>query len=486
MAVLTNPRRRLDAEMGWFPGSSPSLAAQAACAELNQVRHMPLTGLAKANALTIAASNWTPNTAAELADHLDHLAQAADAVVIQQVLQEINEDRAVAGFPAVTTMAAAEEALHARKLHWRRMAMSLLERSKTSDMTEALSSIVEQAAGNRDDRRFMHDLVDDYALRMQPFLARETSTAEQLVEKISALAGTRADALPPLIRALERLLETWHSVTLPMQLSYKLRGQRDEDGSKLAYLVRNLSIDLFNEHDRLEEAKQLTFMVGKYFSNLPAISAKVAEDAETLHNISEAAARERDELTYAAELGLLAKSRLAIDPNGVEWRGRRTPLSSVRGARWGAIRRSVNGIPTGTDYLIAWSDGSITTTAEFRNGQIFEAFVPKLWRGVGIRLVNEMTSALRAGGQLRFGNMIVRNETVVLTRRKMFSSEQVEFKWADVSIKSADGSFIVQGPKGSKASEAISYRDVDNAHFLEALVRQAFEKGRLRLSDAFA
>lgn len=154
--------------------------------------------------------------------------------------------------------------------------------------------------------------------------------------------------------------------------------------------------------------------------------------------------------------------------------------------RWGAVKKSVNGIPTGTDYLIAWNDGVSTTTAEFRNGAIFEAFVPRLWQGVGFRLVNEMAAALGAGGELRFGKMIARDDTVVLTQRKMFGSERVEFGWGDVAVRTADGSFIVDGPKGSKASETMSYREVDNIHFFEALVRQAFKNGRVRLSDAFA
>jgi hypothetical protein len=87
---------------------------------------------------------------------------------------------------------------------------------------------------------------------------------------------------------------------------------------------------------------------------------------------------------------------------------------------------------------------------------------------------------------LKFGNMIARDDSVVLTRRKIFSGEPLIVDRPDVSVRSADGAFILDGPKGSKASEALSYREVDNIHIFEALVRQAFKNGRVRLSDAFA
>lgn len=58
--------------------------------------------------------------------------------------------------------------------------------------------------------------------------------------------------------------------------------------------------------------------------------------------------------------------------------------------------------------------------------------------------------------------------------------------WGDVTVRTADGAFIVEGPKGSKASETMAYREVDNIHFFEALVRQAFKNGQVRLSEAFS
>lgn len=96
-----------------------------------------------------------------------------------------------------------------------------------------------------------------------------------------------------------------------------------------------------------------------------------------------------------------------------------------------------------------------------------------------------MVEKLGAGGELRLGSMIVRNDTVVPTKRKILGSEPAEFAWAGVSVTTADGSFIVNGPNGSKALASMAYRETDNIHFFEGVVRQAFKNGHVRLSEAF-
>ena len=485
-ATLTNPRKRLEAEFGWFPGTSPRLAEQAISTPVTGIGQLPLAGIAKANALTIAGDRWAPGSVDELASFLDALSTAVDQVDAVQALREVNEDRDVAGFPPFSSAEAAEEVLRERRQHWRRSAIAVLERTPTTNMTKALFKLVDRLEVAERFPPFMHELIADYALRAQPFLSKEAAGAQRLLAKASDLAGTRPDALPPIIDALEALLTTWNELTYPIQLSATLLGRKDEDSEDLAFTVRGLSIDLYNEHRLVDEARRVSSLVGSSFSALPRVAAQIAEDAKALEKLSAEAAQEDADFAYAADIGTFSKSRLAINRGGIEWRGRRTPLAAVRAVRWGATRRSVNGVPTGTDYLIAWTDGTATTSAEFRNGAIFEAFVPKLWQGVGFRLLNEMVAALASGAELRFGGMVARNETVVLTRRKFLGSEPAEFRWGEVSVTTADGSFVVNGPAGSKASATMPYREVENIHLFEALIRQAFKNGQVRLSDAFS
>jgi hypothetical protein len=486
-ASLTNPRRRLEAEFAWFPGVAPVTANKAAAlTTFEQAEQLSLTGIAKANALLIAVSHALPSGIAPLREFVSAMALAADEVELSQALREINEDRQIAGFPAFTNVDAAEDLLRERRQVWRRGVISVLDSAPTGEMAEAVFTLVKEAAATGQFPRFLHDLIDDYSIRTQPFMAREFAGAERLVAKARELAGSRPDALPPIFKAIGDVLNTWEETTYPLQMSATLRGQTDADSERLGFMIRSLSVDLFNEHGLLNESRQISTMVGASFSALPHVAGKIAEDHEALNNLSSAALQREADLAYAANIGTFAKSRLAISGSSVEWKGQQYPLTQIQSARWGAVRRSVNGVPTGTDYLIFWSDGRRSANIEFRNEQIYSEFTARLWRALGEHMFGVIIDQLRAGRELQFGNAIISDENVILRRKKFFGDEPAQFAWGDVTVGSADGSFVIAGPSGSKATATMSYRDVDNVHFLDAIIRYAFKKGSDRLSEAYS
>lgn len=116
----------------------------------------------------------------------------------------------------------------------------------------------------------------------------------------------------------------------------------------------------------------------------------------------------------------------------------------------------------------------------------FEEFTSRIWKTVANQILSDIVDALRAGSKLRFGNAIIGDTAVILKCKKLFGEEDAEFDWSEVTVSSAGDSFIISGPEGSKATSTMAYRDVDNAHFLEDLIRHAFSNGQLTLSNAFS
>lgn len=485
-ATLTNPRRRISAEFSWFPGVAPGTAQRAAAAaSVDEAENLPLSGLAKANALVMAATKTQPPTMSALKQFVEGVADAAEEARLEQVIREINEDRQIAGLPQITSEEIAAEAFQATQLNWRRSVVATLDRAPTVEMAEAVYTAVKAAADSGRFPRFLHDVIDDYALRAQPFMAKEVATAEKLVEKAVSLAGSRPDALPPLFDAIGELLDTWEELTYPVQMSATLRGRKDRDSEKLAFMIRDLSIELFNKHDLVEESRRVSQLVGSSFSALPQVAGAIAKDSDDLTNLEMQANAREAEISYAADVGKIMKTRLAISPNGLEWKNQTTPLEDVRAVRWGAVNKSVNGVPTGTEYLIAWSDGKRTTTVEFGNSRIFEAFIDRLFKAVLEQIVGALIARLRAGHEIHAGNAIIRDTSVILRRKKFFGDEAAEYDWGEVTVSAFNGAFVINGPAGSKATASMGYREVDNAHFIELLVRHAFSRGILRMSDAF-
>jgi hypothetical protein len=438
-----------------------------------------------ANALIASALRSPPASLAQLTGFLAAIAKAIDGVTLEAVLRDVNEDRGISGFPPFSSNETAEEMLRDRVQLWRSAVLSLLGRLPTSLMAEGLYRALQRMVADGLMSRFLHEVIDDYSLRVQPFIQDEANGATRLVEKARSVAGDQPQALSPLIDGLAALLEAWEKVTRPIQLSMTTLGRMDEDSERLGFMIRSLAIDLYNEHNLADETRRITALVANHFTALPHLMAKIAEDTQTLEALTAQSDKRDAEIAYAADIGTFKKTRLAINSTTLEWKGQKYAVDRIRSARWGAIRRSVNGIPQGTNYLIAWSDGERVATIDFGNGVIYEAFVERLWRVLARPMLSTLVEGLRSGREYEFGRAVIRDDGVTLPATKIFGEKRTRFNWSEVTVRTANGSFVINGPAKSIASVSLSFRDVPNVHFLETLVREALKNGHTQLSKAF-
>jgi hypothetical protein len=281
-------------------------------------------------------------------------------------------------------------------------------------------------------------------------------------------------------------------VAHPIILSAKARGTNHRGSHDLAFAIRSLAVDLFNEHNLLTQSNRITALLQELFEHVPELIEFVDKDAEALQDIFEgrkqSEARRAEwakEITYEAEIGLVFKEKLAISPDGVSWGGSKFPLEAVTRVRWGAVRHSVNGIPTGSTYTIAFGDNRSEAVVETKREAVFTTFVDKLFRAVGVRLLTEMLQALKAGRTLRFGDAEITDEGAILTRRKFLASdERIRVPWSNLRLWSANGSFWLQASGEKKTDVGMSYISTPNVHLLEQAIRVFSKKPSARkLSD---
>jgi hypothetical protein len=289
----------------------------------------------------------------------------------------------------------------------------------------------------------------------------------------------------------------WDRFAQPIQLSTKARGIEHEASVTLAYEIRSLAIDLFNKHDQINPSKKLTKLLGEIFSELPEFAERVEQDADTLSDLqskrikgeAQAKAREAEwarSISFSAEVGIVFKDVLSISKNGIEWKGKKYPLETITAVRGGAIRNSVNGIPTGTDYEIAFATRSGTTSISLRKEATYSGFIEALWRAVCVRLMIEMSEALAAGNSLSFGNMTVEDTCVTLTRHKFLgANEKIRLAWSDVHVWSANGEFVISSKNDKKLHGSGSYKDHWNIHLFDHVVRASLKKGAKKISAYF-
>jgi hypothetical protein len=93
-------------------------------------------------------------------------------------------------------------------------------------------------------------------------------------------------------------------------------------------------------------------------------------------------------------------------------------------AHGGIDRHSVNGIPTGTTYTIAFGDDRNEAIVELRREEVFGNFVGKLAMAVGPRLLTELLRALMAGKEVRFAEAIIRDDGPTLVKHKFWGGNE--------------------------------------------------------------
>lgn len=494
---LTNPRNRLSAEIAWLPGVSPKRASE--FVRIVQEDHGALMNqegappLAEANLMAAAFELLDPGMSTkDWADWITLFANIVEEIDPESVLRDINEDRAVAGFPEVKVLDAIESELAERRRYYKDAIYAAINRLPPAKLAEAVTLAVDLMtdSGESNAPALIDELVDSYELGTQDFLRKEADNALKLVESARQAAPKGEQAVKPLLDRLDTVICNWDKVAQPIQISKKSRGLAHDMSHELAYEIRGLGVYLSNEHGMLDATQRLIKISQGIFAELPEVAAQLHEDAETIEGIfqkrkeaQEQAGQWAVEITFKTELGLVFKDTLAISPHGVQWKDKVFPLETISRVRWGGTRHSVNGIPTGTTYTICFGDHREIASVETNKEWVFSKFVDKLWRAVCVQILAEMLAKMSKGSRFRFGESVVDDLGMEVVKRKFFgSNERIYCKWAQLVIWNGPGTFCV-GIKGEeKANVALSYLEVDNVHILEAAIRMLWKKGGPKLS----
>ena len=290
---LTSPRTRLSAEMSWLPGVSPRKAAQLVSAlhsdPMSIREESGLPTLAHLNLLAAAFEAVDGNDSADdVAEFIQEMAYLVDDLSADQVLRDINEDRSVSGFPEVRGADQVEAELSERKRYYRNAIKDALNRLPPASLVEAMTLAVDGITCGGEDHapELIDELVDSYAVETQGFLQKEAENAKKLIKAARDSAPSGEGVVKPLVDKLEAVARNWDKVAQPIQLSAKARGIEHEPSHAIAYSIRSLAIDLFNEHDMLAQSQRLTGLIQELFAELPEVAERVEQDSSALEGIA--------------------------------------------------------------------------------------------------------------------------------------------------------------------------------------------------------
>jgi len=314
---LTNPRKRLCAEVAWLPGigpkranellslieSSPLALLQVCSTEKLSFRFsaettsahpskaIKLSPIVRANLLAAGLLRLTGQNADEVAEWILELSLAFEDIECNELSAVINEERIVSGFQEVSDLSAVESEIQERRRHFRQVIKSALDNLSPKELVVAVTVAVEVATDDGEEHGpiLISDLVDSYEVEAQGFLDKEEANIKVLVEKLRAsVDAERHDStLAPMVNQLIQVVKNWDTVAQPIQVSTKSRGLEHDASHRVAGMVRGLAIHMFNEHGKLDFSQQLTNMLQEVFAEVCEVAERTAEDADALGEIAE-------------------------------------------------------------------------------------------------------------------------------------------------------------------------------------------------------
>lgn len=498
-STLLNIRTRLAAEMGWFPGVAPGRAAAIVDSHSDKTTFdalLDLPPLARANVLSAAVQAMHDQAATqEAATIFYRLASAVEEVDLDVVLRDINEDRAVAGFPPVRDENLILEEFELRKAEYRKVCNDVLDRLPSHTLVKVIDAVVQRGTreGNEHAPAFVQEVVSSYEFALQGFMKAEFENIEALNARAIALAPQGEAALAPVIDEIEKVAINFNKVVGPVQIVSKTNGIDHAPTRNFAIEIRSLSISLHNDFGFVDTPTRITQFLNDNFALSDAVAEHLSTDIAYLKEVEEGKRKSEEEerefvraITYSAEIGAMFKDKVSISPAGISWKNNHIALEAVTRIRWGGTRHSINGIPTGTAFMIAVGDNRSSFTIDTRKSEIYANMVDRIWRAVGVRLLVQTVKELKAGAAIRFGQAIVRDDGVTLIRHKVFgANEPVSLTWREVNIWSQDGNFYIGSRTDKKVYVGLSYQNEENVPVLENMISAFFKTGRDRVSTLF-
>ena len=500
-SVLTNPRKRLAAEVSWFPGMAPQKIEELLALMESEPEKIlaedSLPSLTRANLLAEGLNRLSALDASAIAAWIIAIDEAFDSTDAESILSLLNAERVAVGFPEISDVTQVEEELENCRYIYRTAIKKALDKLPSRELVKTITLTVKEATGGGalTINEVLIDIVDLYEIEAQDFLSKEEENIDHLIEMIrTALKNNFSDSqLNPLIERLKQVVKNWDMVAYPLQLSAKSRGIDHEASKRVGGNIRSIAIAVFNDYNKLEISQQLTALIQEVFAEVDKIAERAAEDAETLQELVEErklagvrAEEFRKAITFEVSIGRVFGKIFKISPEGIEWKGKLWPLEAITRVRWGGTKHSINFIPTGTTYTIVFGSQSAIETITLSKKNKYGDIVDKLWRAVGFRILADFLEGLAQGRKYRFGTAIFDDYGVELERPHLFGKNEKEYcSWDEVSIWNANGCFCIGKTTDKKTSAAISYQDEDNIHILEAAIRMLFDKGGIRLSGIF-
>lgn len=293
--TLTNPHRRIEAELHWFLDCDGEEIA-----EIEGFIAQVLGGHSTADypvSLSSSLTQFNVQMACLPADSFSDPAMAINCILrLSQLYETIDEEetfslinrlRAHAGFPEVAKISLVEEALQALRTELRQALSQKLQALPNDTYASIVTSLAESFSGIGSSRYKGQAVLDDVISEYQLFINDQLKKKSQQITKMAEHIARSADKIDVerVLADLFSLLSAWDKLAQPLQLGAVATGSAHTDSTDMLNALRKLSTTLHNNHNLTEAALRITSKALDVFKEFPEHREKLEEDREILAKI---------------------------------------------------------------------------------------------------------------------------------------------------------------------------------------------------------
>lgn len=292
-AELTNPRLRLKHETAWLPKIDASRVGE--LIQKCEKEPMALFSLSKSlpkltqfNLVTFALRYLDTQTSRkQIVEFITHIGFITTRLFPGEIINILNEERTVSRFPIIESLEEIEAELEERRIDCVNEVIKFIDRLPSKKLIEVMTDVAEVSTigGSRQTNAFIDAIIDRYELETKEILDNQVTYIDKLITEIKYLGKFGEARIVPYILKLERVTRNWDMIAQPIQVSTKARGLEHQVSQTIAYNIRSLAIDLFNEYQMVSSVQRLNTMLSVVFAEVPDVLEKIEEDENTLSEI---------------------------------------------------------------------------------------------------------------------------------------------------------------------------------------------------------
>ena len=293
--ILTNPQRRITAEIRWFLDCSKEEIAEIdRCIsetlsgkpndDLLWDQYCPLTQLNIQLACLDAQDFANPSLAKFYILGISRLYEAIDAESVRLL---INEKRQQAGFPEVSKSQDIEPALSELRSEIRQALSQKLQKLPQTGYTQIVTLLSESYSGNQryKGHAVLEDIISEYQLYINDTLTKQGQTITKTAKFIAQ--GAKKIDVAKAVQDLIASLYAWDKLAQPLQLGALTKGSSHEASREMLVSLRDLSLKLHNDYGMSAESLAITKATQEVFKELPEFIDLLNNDSKTLSRLIE-------------------------------------------------------------------------------------------------------------------------------------------------------------------------------------------------------